>query len=187
MTIAVELSRSSTMKLVMSWAVAFALFSPPSDGYVLPYPKGVTCELLQGYAGAWGHEKHAEFSYDFQMAIGSPVVAARSGEVVHLVESHKDSTRKPGDENVLVIKHSDGTFARYYHLTTDGVLVALGDRISQGQRIALSGDSGASAGAHLHFDVTKACYEWGCQTLAISFDGVKENPLKQGERYEASK
>lgn len=186
------------MKLVVSCvAVAIALFSsfqsvtaagePESNGYVLPYPKGVTHKLLQGYAGPWGHEKHAEFSYDFQMAIGSPIIAARSGQVVHLVESNKDSTRKPGEENVLVIKHSDGTFGRYYHLTTDGVLVALGDQVSQGQRIALSGDSGASAGAHLHFDVTKTCYEWGCQTVAIEFAGVKENPLKQGKIYEGTK
>ena len=80
---------------------------------------------LQGYAGPWGHQGHAEFSYDFEMPVGSPVVASRSGEVVFLVEHHKDGTRKPGEENVVVIKHADGSFARYYHLTTDGVLMAV--------------------------------------------------------------
>lgn len=185
------------MKLVASCAMAIALCSysrsatvasePEPDGYVLPYPKGMTYTLLQGYAGPWGHEKHAEFSYDFQMAIGSPILAARAGQVVHLVERNKDSTRKPGEENVLVVRHADGTFGRYYHLTTDGVLVALGNHVIQGQRIALSGDSGASAGAHLHFDVTKTCYEWGCQTVPIEFAGVKENPLRQGQAYEGTK
>lgn len=164
-----------------------AAVTPVADDYALPYPKGAAYLLLQGYAGPWGHQKHAEFSYDFQMAIGTPITAARSGQVVHLVENHKDSTRKGGEENVLIIRHSDGTFGRYYHLTTDGVLVGLGDQVSQGQRIALSGDSGSSAGPHLHFDVTKSCYEWGCQTVAINFVGVKENPLRPGETYQGTK
>lgn len=116
--------------------------------------------------------------------IGSPVVAARAGVVVHLVERNQDATRKPGDENVVVIKHADGSFARYYHLTTDGVLVGLDETVAQGQRIALSGDSGASAGPHLHFDVTKNCYEWGkYQTIPMAFANVVENPLKQGASY----
>lgn len=155
------------------------------DGYILPYPTGTSYKLLQGYNGPYGHKGHAEFAYDFQMAIGAQVVAVRAGEVVHVVESNSDSTRVPGQENVLVIKHSDGTFGRYYHLTKDGSLVSVGEKVTQGKKIALSGDSGASAGAHLHFDVTKGCYEWGCQTIEIKFINSKENPLKQGQVYEA--
>ena len=154
------------------------------DTYVVPFPTEVGRKVLQGYGGPYGHSGLSEFAYDFEMPIGSAVLASRSGEVVHLVEHNRNSTRKPGEENVVVIKHTDGTFGRYYHLTTDGVLVAVGDRVTQGQRIALSGDSGASAGAHLHFDVTKDCYEYGkCQTVAIQFANVTKNPLDQGAIY----
>jgi murein DD-endopeptidase MepM/ murein hydrolase activator NlpD len=154
------------------------------DSYVLPYPSGTNRKLLQGYAGPWGHQGHAEFSYDFEMPIGSPVIASRPGEVVHLVEHHKDSTRKPGDENVVVIKHADGSFARYYHLTTDGALTRVGDSVAQGQVIARSGDSGASAGPHLHFDVTRGCFEWGtCQTIPVEFANASHNPLEPGGVY----
>jgi len=45
---------------------------------------------------------------------------------------------------------------------------------------ARGGDSGASAGPHLHFDVTKECFDWGCQTIKVEFENVKENPLKAG-------
>jgi murein DD-endopeptidase MepM/ murein hydrolase activator NlpD len=155
------------------------------ESYVLPYPPGSSYKVLQGYAGPYGHKDHAEFGYDFQMPIGSAVIAARGGVVVKVVESNSDATRRPGEENVVVIKHSDGTFGRYYHLTREGALVAVGDKVAQGVRIALSGDSGASAGPHLHFDVTKECLEWGCQTVGIKFTNVTENPLKQGVTYEA--
>jgi murein DD-endopeptidase MepM/ murein hydrolase activator NlpD len=101
------------------------------------------------------------------------------------VETFADGTRVPGEENVVVIEHADGTFARYYHLTRDGALVAVGDAVAQGEKIALSGNSGASAGPHLHFDVTKGCYDWGCQTIPVEFGNAKENPLKAGEAYEA--
>ena len=158
-----------------------------ADSYILPYPEGNNYKLLQGYDGPYGHKGHTEFAYDFKMPIGSPVIAARAGDVVKVVESNQDGTRKPGEENVVVIRHSDGTFARYYHLTKDGALVSVGDKIVQGAKIALSGNSGASAGPHLHFDVTKDCHDWGCQTVKTEFTNVNENPLKQGQMYEPVK
>jgi murein DD-endopeptidase MepM/ murein hydrolase activator NlpD len=157
----------------------------PDDGYLMPYPGGASYKLLQGYNGPYGHKGHAEFAYDFQMPVGSAVIAARGGEVVKVIENHDDGTRVPGQENVVVIKHSDGSFGRYYHLTKGGSLVSVGDRVAQGDKIALSGNSGASAGPHLHFDATKGCYEWGCQTIEIKFKNAKENPLKEGRIYEA--
>lgn len=183
---------NSLIALVFALALCSFSYTPSSsstvsfDGYILPFSKGASYKLLQGYNGPWGHKGHAEFAYDFQMPVGSSIIAARSGEVVHVVENYDNGTRKPGQENVVVIRHSDSTFARYYHLTKEGVLVTVGEKVEQGQRIALSGDSGASAGPHLHFDVTKGCYDWGCQTILIEFEKVKENPLKQGEVYESS-
>ena len=100
-------------------------------------------------------------------------------------ESFANATRKPGEENFVFVDHGDGTFARYYHLDRDGALVAPGDAVAAGQPIARSGDSGASAGPHLHFDVTRACADWGCQTVPIEFVNAVENPLVQGREYEA--
>lgn len=52
-----------------------------------------------------------------------------------------------------MIRHADATVARYIHLTTNGALVVVGDTVLQGQRVGLSGNSGASTGPHLLFDV----------------------------------
>jgi murein DD-endopeptidase MepM/ murein hydrolase activator NlpD len=51
------------------------------------------------------------------------------------------------------VQHVDGSVARYIHLQKRGALVKLGDEVRQGQRIALSGNTGQTGGPHLHFDV----------------------------------
>jgi len=99
--------------------------------YILPYPTASSCKLLQGYNGPYGHTGAVEFAYDFQMPIGSPVNAARDGEVVSVVEKNNDGTRAPGEENVVVIKHSDGTFGRYYHLRNKELSFRLAIRLSR--------------------------------------------------------
>jgi murein DD-endopeptidase MepM/ murein hydrolase activator NlpD len=153
--------------------------------YVLPFPVGDSARLIQGNNGPYGHEGHAAFAFDFIMKIGSPVVAARAGIVVAIEERFRDATRKPGEENFVIVDHQDSTFARYYHLTTDGALVAPGDAVAAGDTIARSGDSGASAGAHLHFDVTRECHKWGCSTIPIGFTNASPDSLTAGRYYHA--
>src|SRR5688572_33492711 len=127
-------------------AAALTLEAQTKPSYQLPFPAGDSARLIQGNNGPYGHEGHAAYAFDFIMKIGSPVVAARSGIVVATEERFRDATRKPGEENFVIVHHDDSTYARYYHLTTDGAVVDVGDRIRAGDTIARSGDSGASAG-----------------------------------------
>ena len=53
-------------------------------------------------------------------------------------KKHKD------ESNYVSIAHADGTIGEYHHLKADGVLVEIGDRVTAGQAIALSGDTGYS-------------------------------------------
>ena len=55
--------------------------------------------------------------------------------------------------NYVVIDHGGGVETHYYHLANGSVTVALGDHVTAGQVIGQMGSTGASTGAHLHFQM----------------------------------
>ncbi|MDQ3682432.1 MAG: M23 family metallopeptidase [Bacteroidota bacterium] len=122
--------------------------------YALPYPKGASRLMVQGYKSQFSHR--GRLSLDFKMKRGSLITAARDGVVARVEQSfsgggvHKKYLRKA---NQVVIKHSDGSQAYYGHVQQNGVLVNLGDTVRVGQVIAKSGNTGYSAFPHLHFIV----------------------------------
>ncbi|MBN2409306.1 MAG: M23 family metallopeptidase [Candidatus Aminicenantes bacterium] len=154
--------------------------------FVLPYPVGETYVCLQGYVGGVNH--HSEifrYAVDFSMPIGSPVTAARSGVVDFIEETFEDGDFGVGKDNLVVLRHDDGTYSRYVHLTKNGVLVEIGQIIFQGDPIALSGNSGQSRAPHLHFDVTRGDGTRESQTIPVCFRNTKPHPrgLETGVPY----
>ena len=120
--------------------------------YGLPYEKGKTYRMIQGYFSSFTHRERA--ALDFKMKKGSKICAARDGVVVRLKEDGdrgglKRKYRAYG--NYVIIQHEDSSRAGYWHLQKDGVLVNIGDTVKKGQVIALSGKTGFSALPHLHF------------------------------------
>jgi murein DD-endopeptidase MepM/ murein hydrolase activator NlpD len=81
---------------------------------------------------------------DIACAEGTPVLAVAIGTVVY---ADYDSTYG----RLLVIQHSDSVSTLYGH--NDSLLVTVGDRVSIGSRIALSGNTGQSTAPHLHYEV----------------------------------
>ncbi len=83
-----------------------------------------------------------------------------------------------------MIQHDDNSISAYYHLTTDGINVAVGDSVSQGDIIAQSGNTGDSSEPHLHFEVA-LCED--CETLPVNFINTRNhtNGLVESKYYKA--
>jgi murein DD-endopeptidase MepM/ murein hydrolase activator NlpD len=120
--------------------------------YLLPYLPGKKHWVVQGYYSPFSHKHRA--ALDFKMKKGTVIVAARSGVVVRLKEdSNRGGWSKKNRPygNHIVIQHSDGSRAGYWHVQYNSILPNLGDTVQQGQPIARSGQTGYALFAHLHF------------------------------------
>ena len=77
---------------------------------------------------------------------GNPVVATAAGKVVFVGGASCCSYGLYVD-----VEHADGYKSRYAHLSSFSVQE--GQTVNQGQQLGLSGNTGRSTGAHLHFEI----------------------------------
>ncbi|WP_435969443.1 M23 family metallopeptidase [Streptomyces sp. Qhu_M48] len=94
----------------------------------------------------WAH-KHS--GQDFAVPVGTPVKAAGAGTVVKA--GPNGGGDGPAYGNAIVVKHANGTYSQYAHLSK--IKAKLGQKVMAGQQIALSGNTGNSSGPHLHFEI----------------------------------
>ncbi|MEN8145852.1 MAG: M23 family metallopeptidase [Gemmatimonadota bacterium] len=140
--------------------------------YVLPFGIGQAFELTQGNCAGTSHSGRFQYSFDFRLPMGTPVLAARAGRVVTVRSNRPDGTNRTGDENFVIVRHEDGLFSRYIHLRQGSARVAEGDRVSVRDTLALSGNSGRSRFPHLHFDVARGCTTGRCVTVPSAFSNA---------------
>ena len=155
--------------------------------YALPYEEGKSFRVIQGYFSKFTHKERA--ALDFNMKRGTHITAAREGVVVRVKEDGDrgglNKKYRPFGNNI-VIQHTDGSRAGYWHLQQNGAVVTVGDTIKKGQLIGLSGKTGYAALPHLHFLVwTTKNGQW--QQVATRFQtskGIKY--LRSWKKYKAS-
>jgi murein DD-endopeptidase MepM/ murein hydrolase activator NlpD len=155
-----------------------------TSSYILPYSIGYSFIVGQGNCTDGSHNEDQQYAYDFDMPIGSTIIASRAGVVIAVEEGFVDGNRTSGEENFVLIQHRDGTVAGYFHLTQSTGLVDLGSNVAQGDIIGLSGDTGDSTEPHLHFEVLEC---QNCDSIPINFINTRihNNGLIDEELYEA--
>ncbi|MBO0981455.1 M23 family metallopeptidase [Microbacterium sp. SD291] len=100
------------------------------------------------------------YGVDLANGCGAAIYAAHSGTVDARFYGR-------GYGNYLRIQHGDGVATGYAHIRDGGFAVRNGQWVEAGQVIAYAGNTGASAGCHLHFEV----YINGAYTNPIAFLG----------------
>jgi LysM repeat protein len=98
----------------------------------------------------WRHS-----ALDIGLPIGNPIYASDDGVV------ETSGWNSGGYGYMILINHGNGIKTRYAH--SSKLYVKAGERVSKGEVIALTGNTGRSTGPHLHFE--------------IIVGGVKVNPL----------
>jgi murein DD-endopeptidase MepM/ murein hydrolase activator NlpD len=126
-----------------------AFVAPISDSYVSTgYKTG---------GSLWSSGAHT--GIDFHAATGTVVHAVGTGTVV--------STGWGGSYgNQIVIKMADGMYTQYGHLSSIGVSV--GQKVTPGQQIGLSGATGNVTGPHLHFEA-RTTPEYGSDVDPVAY------------------
>ena len=81
---------------------------------------------------------------DIAVSIGTPVYSGIKGRVTF-------AGKRGNYGNLVEIKGSDGIKVRYAHLSK--IDVVAGQRVSDGEKVAETGNTGMSTGPHLHYEV----------------------------------
>ncbi|WP_405793077.1 peptidoglycan DD-metalloendopeptidase family protein [Streptomyces sp. NBC_01506] len=111
------------------------------SGYTAPVDSSTSTPYHQA-GGSWSSGYHT--GVDFSAASGTTVKAVGPGTVVSAGWSGSYG-------NEVVIKHDDGKYSQYAHLSS--LTVSAGQSVGGGDQIGLSGSTGNSTGPHLHFEI----------------------------------
>lgn len=132
---------------------------PPAQArpYAFPLPTGTSWRLSQGFGGRASHRDAANFhALDFAAPEGTPVLAARAGTVMQVVDTFVEGGTDAAlleRANIVRVLHTDGSMGLYAHIATGSARVRPGDSVQPGEVLAAVGSVGWSSAPHLHFSV----------------------------------
>lgn len=153
--------------------------------YLPPFAKHSKFRISQAFNGKFSHHNdYNRYAVDITMPLKTPIYATRAGIVVDvknhffkngLTKSHKTRANK------IRILHDDGSIASYVHLSLETVQVYEGSKVSAGQLIGCSGNTGYSTGPHLHFAIL---LNKGMNLVSIPFKFTTEKGVQKPKRGE---
>ncbi|MFK4065356.1 M23 family metallopeptidase [Streptomyces sp. NPDC029674] len=125
--------------------------------YVSPISGSYVSTGYQTGGAMWSSGSHT--GVDFHAASGTSVHAVGSGTVV-------EAGWGGAYGNNVVIKMNDGTYTQYGHMSS--LSVTVGQAVTPGQQIGLSGSTGNSSGPHLHFEARTGA-EYGSDIDPVAY------------------
>ncbi|MFI9753203.1 M23 family metallopeptidase [Streptomyces collinus] len=127
------------------------------NAYVAPISGSYVSTSYKVSSGLWSSGSHT--GVDFHAATGTSVHAVGAGTVV-------EAGWGGSYGNQVVIKMNDGTYTQYGHLSSTSVSV--GQQVTPGQQIGLSGATGNVTGPHLHFEA-RTSPEYGSDIDPVAY------------------
>lgn len=150
--------------------------SPPArfliattGGYRMPFPPSEQWIISQPPYGSYSHWGRTQHAYDIAPRSGGCVVAMRGGVVHAFDRGYGQTPNLRIFGNYITVEHDDGEYSHYGHLRTGTFRVRTGERVEQGQALAIAGTSGYSFGVHVHAQVTKS-FSISAQSIPFRFE-----------------
>ncbi|MFD6531403.1 peptidoglycan DD-metalloendopeptidase family protein [Streptomyces sp. NPDC060184] len=113
-----------------------------STGWTTPVANATVTTQYHASGSMWSSGYHT--GSDFSAATGTVVRAVGPGTVV-------SAGYDGAYGNEVIIKHADGMYSQYAHQSQ--LMVSVGQTVTGGQQIGLSGATGNVTGPHLHFEI----------------------------------
>ena len=149
----------AALLLLSGWSAT--LLAAPN--FKAPYPCGRTYSYFH-------HSSEVRQALDFTAPAGVPVLASASGTAYRYYEAN-------GAGNYVVVDHGGGWKTYYFHLS--GFSVNHGAAVAQGQQLGLTGNTGNSFGAHIHYE---QLYNGVGQVIRINGTSLAPYPTYSGTR-----
>ncbi len=146
----------------------------------MPFPSGTSFKISQVAGGNKSHSTPGlENAWDFDVPVGTPVVAVEDGQVIQVWEPNAGGACDPklsDKAHNIKILAKDGSVAQYVHVQSR---VQIGDVVRKGQTIANTAMNGYICTPQLHFNVFRDrehTPERGQpQTIQLLFQGLPDS------------
>lgn len=177
-------SNSKIPKYDYRWTIGEKTHGYDAYDYRFPFASGLKHQITQGFNGRFSHyHQGSRNAVDIAAQVGTLIVAAREGTVMYVKDDYHMGGRDKyflDKANVVMVLHSDGSYAVYAHILLGSAKVKAGDQVKAGDVLAMSGSSGFSTGPHLHFVIQR---NHDMETVSVPFmfqgpDGTRTHPYR---------
>lgn len=113
---------------------------------------------------------------------GRNIISPADGEVVNVGDKCADSkvyadgtvdcSASDIRGNYIMLKHNDNEYSTIAHIMPKSILVAVGQKVKQGEIIARCGNSGNSSEPHIHFQIQDGKNFFAAAGLPIQFSDI---------------
>jgi murein DD-endopeptidase MepM/ murein hydrolase activator NlpD len=148
--------------------------TPSSTPATSAPPKKVSYAFPVIGHNSYGHTHHDYSATDIITNCGNKVVAATSGVVLTVTrkDGYKASVNAGATRGGLSVSLLGDDGVRYYgsHMSVVDSKIKVGTRVSTGQTLGKTGDTGDASACHLHFGISPPCAkvgDWWTQRGAI--------------------
>lgn len=161
------------------------------NNFSIPFPANHDVLVCQSSDGPQSTHKNNINAIDFCVQEKTPIVAAKDGTVITVVQNFTEVGINPrlfDKANYIEILHDNGLISSYSHIFTNSSGVKVGDKVKQGQQIALVGSVGYSSGPHLHFEVMEGLGKLNKKNelrnvIPIKFFNINNEEIKIKNNY----